>query len=268
MLAEKSLEELFRLTGKIAIVTGGAGYLGSEMCYALAEAGATVIAASRDVDKCQRLADRINNDVGAERAVGMELDVLNTASVQHCFEEIENRFNGLDILVNNAWAGKKNWLETIREEEWEYDVDIGLNSVFRCIRIALPMLKESDGAVIVNIASMYGHISPDWRIYEDSSFANPPSYGAAKAGVIQFTKYLACYLARHSIRVNAISPGAFPNPETQKYTDFVERLASKNPMNRIGEPWELKGAIVFLSSEASSYITGQNLPVDGGWTIW
>ncbi len=115
---------------------------------------------------------------------------------------------------------------------------------------------------------MYGHIGPDYRIYDGKEFANPPSYGAAKAGVIQFTKYLASFLSPHGIRVNALSPGAFPHPPTQKHEDFMEKLGSKNPMNRIGQPDELKGAVALLCSDAGSYITGQNLCVDGGWAIW
>jgi gluconate 5-dehydrogenase len=115
---------------------------------------------------------------------------------------------------------------------------------------------------------MYGHIAPDYRIYDGTNFSNPPSYGAAKAGVIQFTKYLASFLSPHGIRVNCLSPGPFPHAETQKHEVFIERLAAKNPMNRIGEPHEVKGAVALLCSDAGSYITGQNICVDGGWTTW
>lgn len=263
-----SLSELFSLHGRTALVTGGAGYLGSEMTIALAEAGANVVVASRNLRRCQEHAERINDTVQRDAAIGVRLDVLDSDSVEKAFQVVIDRYRGLDILVNNAWAGKKNTLESITEEDWQFDVDISLTSVFRCVHRALPVLKTSDAGVIVNVASMYGHVSPDWRIYESSDLANPPSYGAAKAGVIQFTRYLACYLARYGIRVNAISPGPFPFPETQELNGFMRELCSKNPMNRIGEPWELKGAIVFLSSKASSYMTGHNLCVDGGWTIW
>jgi len=115
---------------------------------------------------------------------------------------------------------------------------------------------------------MYGHVAPDYRIYEGTDFSNPPSYGAAKAAVIQFTKYLASFLSPHGIRVNALSPGAYPHEATQQHKLFMERLGAKNPMNRIGYPYELKGAVALLCSDAGSYMTGQNVCVDGGWAVW
>ena len=182
-------------------------------------------------------------------------------------EEVHKHYDGIDILINNAWSGNKNSWETINDQDWEYDVDVSLNSVFRMTKAAFPDLKKSKG-VILNIASMYGHVAPDYRIYEGTSFANPPSYGAAKAGVIQFTKYLASFLAPHGIRVNAVSPGAFPHPPTQQNAEFMARLGSKNPLGRIGYPHEIKGAVALLCTDAGSYITGQNICVDGGWAVW
>ena len=115
---------------------------------------------------------------------------------------------------------------------------------------------------------MYGHVAPDYRIYYGNKFANPPSYGVAKAGIIQFTKYLASFLSPHGIRVNAVSPGPFPHPPVQKNTIFMEKLKSKNMLNRIGHPEDLKGVIALLCTDASSYMTGQNICVDGGWGAW
>lgn len=128
-------------------------------------------------------------------------------------------------------------------------------------------MKKKKG-VILNIASMYGHVAPDYRIYPDLRYTNPPSYGAAKAGVIQLTKYMASFLSPYGIRVNALSPGPFPHPETQTNRRFLEQLQNRNPMRRIGVPEDLKGAVALLCSDAGSYMTGQNLCVDGGWTIW
>lgn len=264
----KSLEQLFSLKGKTAVVTGGAGYLGSAISETLAELGANLVLASRDREKCQNKCDEITRNIeGAGKAVALELDVLNKASIDSFFSHVHEHFPAIDILVNNAWSGNKNSWESISNEDWDYDIDMCLNSVFRLTKAAFPDLKASRG-VILNIGSMYGHIGPDYRIYDGKEFANPPSYGAAKAGVIQFTKYLASFLSPHGIRVNALSPGAFPHPPTQKHEKFMEKLGSKNPMNRIGQPEELKGATALLCSDAGSYITGQNLCVDGGWAIW
>jgi gluconate 5-dehydrogenase len=263
----KSLQELLSLKGKTAVVTGGAGYLGTAICETLAELGANLVLASRDKEKCERKAAELEKQFGTIRAVGLGVDLLKKGSAAAFIDEVHKHFASIDILVNNAWSGNKNSWESISEDDWNYDIDMSLNSVFRLTKAAFEDLKQSHG-VILNIASMYGHIGPDYRIYDGKEFANPPSYGAAKAGVLQFTRYLASFLSPHSIRVNALSPGAFPHPPTQKHEVFMQKLGSKNPMNRIGQPDELKGAVALLCSDAGSYITGQNLCVDGGWAIW
>lgn len=264
----KSIQELLSLEGRTALVTGGAGYLGTEICYTLAELGANVIIASRDAEKCRQRCDEIARDFGGRvRTLAIGLDLLDKASIAACFDEIHARFERLDILINNAWSGNKNSWETINDRDWNYDIDMSINSVFRITKTAFPDLQKSKG-VILNVASMYGHVAPDYRIYEGTAFSNPPSYGVAKAGVIQFTKYLASFLSPHGIRVNALSPGAFPHEATQKNAEFMARLGAKNPIGRIGYPHELKGAVALLCSDAGSYITGQNLCVDGGWAAW
>lgn len=258
-----TLKELFNLKGKTALITGGAGYLGTEMCEVLAEQGANIIIASRDDAKCQKLADRLKLEYPSQIFTALKLDLMDKNSIRETVSNIER----LDILINNAWSGNKNSFETISDEDWEYDIDMSLNSVFRLVKATQHLLKDSRG-VILNTASMYGHVAPDYRLYNDEKYTNPPSYGAAKAAVIQFSKYLASFLAPYEIRVNCISPGPFPFPETQKDKEFMTRLGSKNPMNRIGQPHELKGVVALLCSDASSYITGQNICVDGGWTSW
>jgi NAD(P)-dependent dehydrogenase (short-subunit alcohol dehydrogenase family) len=264
----KSLYDLLSLKGKTAFVTGGAGYLGSEISYTLAELGANIVIASRDKEKCllkcEEISKNVNNNI---KAVGLKVDLLDKVSIEACFKSIHKQFDAIDILVNNAWSGNKNSWESITDKDWNYDIDMSLNSVFRITKAAFDDLRKTKG-VILNIASMYGHVGPDYRIYDGKQFTNPPSYGAAKAGVIQFTRYLASFFSPYQIRVNALSPGAFPHPETQKHTDFMERLGSKNPLGRIGQPHEIKGAVALLCSDAGSYITGQNICVDGGWAIW
>lgn len=264
----KSIHDLLSLKDRTALVTGGAGYLGTEISYTLAELGANVIIASRNSEKCQQRCDEIARNLdGCVDTLAIGLDLLDKQSIGRCFEEIHKRFDHIDILINNAWSGNKNSWETINDQDWEYDIDMSLNSVFRITKTAFPDLQKSNG-VILNVASMYGHIAPDYRIYEGTKFASPPSYGVAKAGVIQFTKYLASFLAPHGIRVNAVSPGAFPHEATQQHIAFMAKLGSKNPLGRIGYPHELKGVVALLCSDAGSYITGQNICVDGGWAAW
>lgn len=262
----KSLKELFSLKNKTVFITGGSGYLGTAMCEALAELGSDIIIGSRDKVKCEQFAKRLEIKYGI-KASGIYVNILEINTIKEALLFIKENYKKLDILINSAWSGKKNTFESITIDDWKYDIDVCLNSVFYTIKEALPYLKGTKG-VIVNIASMYGHIAPDYRIYDETKFTNPPSYGAGKAGVIQLTKYLASFLSPYGIRVNAISPGPFPRPEVQKNTSFMEKLSSKNMLNRIGYPEDLKGAIALLCSDASSYITGQNICVDGGWGVW
>ncbi|MCM3677166.1 SDR family oxidoreductase [Peribacillus simplex] len=263
-----SIENLFSLKGKVAFVTGGAGYLGTSITETLVELGAKVIIGSRNFSRCEEKCKELESELNVkDQLFAMEVDVTNSTSISNVFKDIEESFGQLDILVNNAWSGNKNSFESISEEDWQYDIDMSLSSVFRCVKTALPLLKNSKG-VILNITSMYGHTAPDYRIYDGAELTNPPSYGAAKAGVIQLTKYMASFLSPYQIRVNCLSPGPFPHPATQKNKQFVKQLEEKNPLNRIGEPHEIKGAVALLCSGASSYITGQNVCVDGGWAVW
>ena len=153
-------------------------------------------------------------------------------------------------------------------QEWRLGINGNLNQFFDFIQIVTPFLKKSENGKIINVASMYGMVVPDLNIYDGrEELLNPPNYGTAKAGVIHLTKYYAMYLAKYNINVNAISPGPFPSLDVQKDKGFVQRLEQKTKLKRIGKPNDLKGVIALLSSSASNYITGQNICVDGGWTI-
>ncbi len=263
-----SLNDLMSLKGRRALVVGGAGLLGGEISYALAELGAEVIVASRTPEKCESFVAGLQNRFPGTHSAAT-VDITDPNSIRALAAEVSNRTNGvLDILVNSGWSGRKNTFETISDADWDLDIETSLNGVFRTVKAMTPML-EAHGGNILSIASMYGHVAPDYRLYDDSRFANPPSYGAAKAGVIQLTKYLASFLAPKGIRSNCISPGPFPFESTQvENPDFIERLSGKNPTGRIGTPPDIKGAAALLCSDAGAYITGQNVCVDGGWGVW
>lgn len=259
--------DIFSLKSKTAIVTGGAGHLGTAFSEALAEAGANVIIASKNENKCMKVAERLRKEYDIT-AIGMELDVSSLESIIKCWEKVHLETGSIDILVNNANYGTSGSIEMLSEDDWIKGIDGTINNVFRCTKAVIPYMKQQKKGVIINISSMYGQVSPDPRIYGDSGFDNPPNYGAGKSGIVQFTKYCACHLADYGIRVNCISPGPFPSSEVQKEKWFIENLNNKNPLHRIGRPEDLKGVVILLAADASSYITGQNIFVDGGWTIW
>jgi NAD(P)-dependent dehydrogenase (short-subunit alcohol dehydrogenase family) len=262
----KSLKGLLSLQNRTVFITGGAGHLGTAMCESLAELGANIVIGSRDKEKSNSITRKLSEEFGVQ-ASAVQLDITSPESIEEALLVIEKEYGGLNILINNAWSGKKNTFESISMDDWKYDIDVCLNGVFYTVKKAFPYLKETKG-VIVNVASMYGHVAPDYRMYAGTDHANPPSYGAAKAGVIQLTKYLASFLSPHGIRVNAISPGPFPFADIVKNAEFMGALEAKTMLNRLGNPEDLKGAIALLSSDASSYMTGQNICVDGGWTAW
>lgn len=257
--------ELLSLKGKVAIVTGGYSHLGHAMTEALAEAGARVYALGRHEESFNA------RHFDEKNVIFIEGDITNTKSIHKCFRDVFDKEGRIDILVNNAFAMKGGGLkpEDVTDEIWELAADGVLKSTFVCIREIIPYM-EKNGGKIINIASMYGVVSPDLRMYEGecSAYLNPVQYGTMKAGIVQLTRYFGAYLISKGINVNSITPGTYPSPEVQKNEEFVRRLKEKNPAGRIGEPDDLKGAVLLLASAASDYIVGQNIIVDGGWTIW
>lgn len=263
-----TLSHLFSLKSKSALVIGGAGLLGGEISYGLAELGAEIIVASRDLKKTSEFVRNLSEKIPG-RHLALEVDITSSESIENLFAAISQANEGkLDILVNSGMVGRKNTFDSISDEDWDADIDVGLSGVFRTIKAATPLLAKQKG-VILSIASMYGHVAPDHRMYDSEKYANPPSYGVAKAGVIQLTKYISSFLSPQGIRANCISPGPFPYETTQiENPEFIARLGNKNPLERIGVPHEIKGAAALLCSDASSYMTGQNICVDGGWSVW
>ena len=255
----------FLLSGKTAVLTGGCGHLGRSMTMALADAEAATIVCDIDINKFHGAF----GDTKPDNVHFIQMDISSTESIKNAYEEIISNHASIDILINNAFYSSGRSPEDMTDEDWNRGINGTLNSVYRCIREVLPHMKKAGGATIINIGSMYGMISPEFTVYnEHPEFLNPPHYGAAKAGVIQLTKYFAAYLTQYNIRVNCISPGPFPSPDVQKESQFIKKLSLKNPLKRIGHPDELQGPLIFLASEASSYVNGHNLVVDGGWTIW
>lgn len=263
--------ELFRLDGQVAIVTGGAGLLGSQICDSMAEAGAHVIVASRSLENCRAKAEELER-LGHARPLGMSVDVTKVDSVKTMVRGVMQEFGRIDILVNNAYSGVANSFEEMTAEQFDSALRGSLTSCFTCSQAVSEPMKRAGQGAIINIASIYGIVSPDERIYGNVGNNSPCNYGAAKAGVIQLTKWLATHLAPFGIRVNSLSPGGILNPanlETPGYEDvFVQNYSRRVPLGRLGSETDFKGAVLFLASQASAYVTGHNLVVDGGLTAW
>lgn len=255
---------LFDLRGRVALVTGGAGHLGSEISRGLAAAGARVLVNGRNSEKAERHAAALRAEGYAADA--LPFDIADKGARDARIGELTQ----LDILVNNATTGAPSTIETTPLEAFAPSAMMEIEVPYAMIRTALPLMRKNGPGSIVNIASMYGMVSPDPRIYGASGYNNPPQYGAAKAGLLQLTRYLACHLAPEGIRVNAVSPGPFPPADKLRaeQPQFLRALEEKVPMRRVGAPTEVAGAVVFLASDAASYVTGANIPVDGGWTAW
>lgn len=250
------------LDNKTAVVTGGYGYLGRAIVTVLTRYNCKVYVMGRSKEKF------IKAFSGNTLVFFEKVDVSNKNSIKLGFEAIAKKESVIDILINNAYFGLTNHPEKMTSEEWREGIEGGLNQFFDCIKGAIPFLKKSKNGKIINICSMYGMVVPDLDVYDGrEEFLNPPNYGTAKAGAIHLTKYYAMYLAKYNINVNAISPGPFPSEKVQEDKEFVKRLEAKTKLKRIGRPSDLEGLIILLSSEASNYITGQNIAIDGGWTI-
>jgi 2-deoxy-D-gluconate 3-dehydrogenase len=271
------LPEMFDLTGRVAVVTGGAGLLGRQFCRTLAEAGAQVVVVDIDRTSADALAEELTQS--GFQALSVPTDISNPGSVEDMSKKTLDKFKRLDILVNSAALDPKfdqehidkqgaNAFENFPLEAWNQALEVNLTGMFLCSQaVSKPMLKQGRG-VMINLCSTYGLGGPDQRIYQREG--QPPSfkpvtYTVTKAGVLGLTKYLATYYAGKEIRVNALTPGGvFVDHDDT----FVKAYSARTVLGRMAERTEMNGALLYLASDASSYMTGANLVVDGGWTAW
>jgi NAD(P)-dependent dehydrogenase (short-subunit alcohol dehydrogenase family) len=276
----KALPRPFDLNGKVAIVTGGSGLLGVQHASALAELGANVVIADINQERAKEKADKLNQEFGASSAIAIELDVTSKSSVNDALSKVLDTFGGVHILVNNAAVDPKVTNESILEtsrlehfplEQWHYQIEVGLTGAFLCSQAFGGWMAQHRSGVILNIASDLAVFAPDQRLYRKDELPNdrqpvkPVTYPVIKTALIGLTKYLATYWNEQGIRVNALSPGGVYNGQAEA---FVTKLSQLIPLGRMAHADEYKSAVQFLCSEASSYMTGQNIVMDGGRSVW
>jgi gluconate 5-dehydrogenase len=265
MNREATIHELFDLTGRVALVTGATGHLGRSMAAALAEAGATVIAASREERRASESAKVLPTPQG-QRHRGITLDQLKFEDGASAFDVAADAAGGVDILVNAAHDPLSDDWTTVSAEQFNNQLAHATAYFLLARKLRDHAVARGKPASIVMLGSMYGVVGSYPDSYAGVGPANPVAYQALKGGIVQMTRHLAVYWAKDRVRVNCLSPGPFPRDTAP--SELRDRLASKSPMGRLGAPQELKGAVLLLASDAGSYITGQNLIVDGGWTAW
>lgn len=263
---------MFSLENKVAIVTGACGLLGREHCKALAEAGSHVVVADLDEKKCKAFAAELGPN-----HLGLGVDVTSTESLKAAKKRVLENYSTIDILVNNAaindmfenptLAAEQSKFENYPIELWEKSLQVNITGVFLPSQVLGSVMAEKKNGSIINIASTYGVVAPDQEIYVDEKgtrkFYKSAAYPVTKGAVISFTRFLASYWGDKNVRVNSLSPGGVENNQDEY---FKTNYSNKTLLKRMASPTDYKGAIVFLASEASSYMTGANLIVDGGWT--
>jgi NAD(P)-dependent dehydrogenase (short-subunit alcohol dehydrogenase family) len=269
---------LFSLEGRVAVVTGALGLLGRRHCEALALAGADVVVTDLDPAACDAFAHDLRDGLGTE-ALGLPCDITDPGSVSHLRDQVLGWRGRLDVLVNNAAVNEKvedgaTGAAAFRFEDhplslWEQALRVNVTGTFLCSQVLGGAMAAKRSGSIVNIASTYAVVAPDPSLYEDPEGGRPfyksAAYPTTKGAVLAFTRFLAAYWGSAGVRVNALSPGGVENGQPRF---FKERYAARTPLGRMGAPGDYAGALVFLASEASAYMTGANLLVDGGWTAW
>ncbi|QKG56754.1 SDR family oxidoreductase [Hymenobacter sp. BRD128] len=262
-LTDAFYRTLFNLSGQTVLLTGGYGHLGQAIAAGLLAHGARVVVLGRSLEKFTK--------IFAEKPDNLHFifcDVAETASVQAAFRQSFDLYGPPGVLINNAFYSRGQQPDALPDADFALGLDGSVGTAYRCLREVLPYLRAAGGGKIINVASMYGVVAPDFGAYAEApQFLNPPHYGAGKAAMIQLTKYFASYLGPENIQVNCVSPGAFPSDKVREHAGFEVELRRRIPLGRVGEPQDLAGAFVFLSSAASNFVTGHNLIVDGGWTI-
>ena len=266
----KTLKKLADMTGRTVVITGGLGYLGNIMAESMAELGASIIL----IDKKESDLDKLDYELkqrGASKIKIIKCNLESDIEINDAVNIIKNENKFINCLINNAaFVGASDlngWVTNFENqtvETWRSAIELNLTVPFKLSKELTHLLRKSDGGNIINITSIYGEVGPDWRLYENTNMGNPAAYAASKGGLGQLTRWLATTLGP-DIRVNAIAPGGIFNNQPD---EFVKRYSDRTPLRRMGNGDDFKGAVAYLATDLSKYVTGQVLRVDGGWCEW
>ena len=266
----KRISELISLKDRVAIVTGGAGHIGSAMAEALAELGANMVILDISLESCLPVCERISKEYAVE-TLPLAVNLAQEEHIRMVPADVVNKFDRLDIIVNcAAFVGTsklQGWTTPFEEQSadtWKQALDVNLTAPFILTQACTQGLRNSGNGSVINIASTYGLVGPDMRLYNETNMGNPAAYAASKGGLLQLTRWLATVLAP-DIRVNAITPGGVSRGQPEV---FQRKYVERTPLKRMAIEEDFKGAVAYLASDLSSCVTGHNLIVDGGWTIW
>lgn len=268
------MNKLFSLENKVAVVTGALGLLGKNHCTALVEAGASVVVCDLNENECIDFAFSLG-----EKNFGIAVDIINMSSIKKLKNKILERYSRIDVLINNAAINEKfeepvsaaenTKFENYPLDLWQNSLNINITGTFLCSQILGTEMAKACSGSIINVASTYGIVAPDQSLYkngnDEQKFYKTAAYPVTKGAIISFTRFLAAYWGEKGVRVNSLSPGGVENNQEEF---FIKKYSERTPLKRMALNTDYKGAIVFLASDASAYMTGANLVVDGGWTIW
>ena len=281
MSSQKISLAKFDLSGKSALITGGAGLLGKEHALALLEVGANVVLWDVNKENLMRVTDELTRDFSGQSVIMSVVDISKEEEVNRAYKELESQGIIISILINNAAINPKyssennetvfSRVENLSLDDWNYQVSVGLTGAFICSKYFGAKMAASQEGVILNISSDLSVIAPDQRLYklsgvmDNSQPVKPITYSVIKSGLVGMTKYLAAYWSANGVRVNALSPGGIYEDQND---DFVKKISDLIPLGRMAKSNEYRSAVQFLCSDASSYMTGQNIVIDGGRSVW